>query len=201
LFRRDEPLGRMTGEDVDDWGADRIPRGGNPRSGQSMTPLRGAGSAALGGAPASLSTRITVPATADAPRIARRLIAVHTEAFPESMRDDAEVLISELVTNAVLHGRPAITVELTTSATAVRVAVHDTSPTLPELSVHIPSRGQETGRGLLIVDALCSDWGITASEDTPGKTVWCELSAPVPASGGGQLPRPERVRPAPLAPD
>jgi hypothetical protein len=142
-----------------------------------------------------------MPATTDAPRMARRLMAVHTASFPEAMRDDADVLISELVTNALVHGRPAITVELTTWAAGVHVAVHDTSPTLPELPAHTPALGQATGRGLLIIDALSSGWGITASENTPGKTVWCELLAPAPASSGGQASTAQHERPAPPEPD
>jgi anti-sigma regulatory factor (Ser/Thr protein kinase) len=190
----------MAGEDVADWGVDRVPRGGNPPSGQSMTPVRGAGSAAIDGAPASLSTRRTMPATTDAPRMARRLMAVHTASFPEAVRHDAEIVISELVTNALTHGQPAITVELTTSTTGVHVAVHDTSPTLPELPAHVPDPAHATGRGLLIIDALSSGWGITATEDAPGKTVWCELSAPAPVISSGQAPSLVPLEPAQQAP-
>ncbi|MFH8222949.1 ATP-binding protein [Streptomyces sp. NPDC018057] len=86
---------------------------------------------------------------------------------------DAELVASELVTNAVRHARgPDVGMTVTrTGHTKVRVAVTDGSPLLPRL------RGAdllaETGRGLRLVDGLSQDWGVTPC--VRGKSVWAEV--------------------------
>jgi anti-sigma regulatory factor (Ser/Thr protein kinase) len=94
--------------------------------------------------------------------------------------DDARLLVSELVTNSVLHsdsGRPggAITVVVAEVAAGIRVEVTDQGsahsvPVIREsaLAIH--------GRGLLLVEALASDWGY--ARDESGTTVWFHLAAP-----------------------
>lgn len=84
--------------------------------------------------------------------------------------DVAELLVGELVANAVLHtGAPARL--LVTYDGAVRVEVTDASARPPVL---LPAGLDDTaGRGLRLVDALASGWGWQPGED--GKTVWAEL--------------------------
>jgi hypothetical protein len=77
-----------------------------------------------------------------------------------------ELLVSELVTNAVLHGEPPIRLEIECSVHEIRVAVHDAD-------VSKPVRLSDHGLGLLIVDKIAHAWG---TDPTPlGKTVWCTL--------------------------
>lgn len=170
---------------------------GNPPSEQSRTQPRSSDRAARSPAPVSVCTRQTLPATAKAPGIARRLLAEHTEFLSAEMRDDAKLLLSELVTNALLHGSPVITIALTTSADGVRLEVHDTSHAFPDRPPHNPGPCQATGRGLLLIDALSSGWGVTATENYPGKTVWTELWT---AGGRTPSPRPDQdaAEPPPL---
>jgi anti-sigma regulatory factor (Ser/Thr protein kinase) len=84
---------------------------------------------------------------------------------------DAELAVSEIVTNAVLHGREPITLRLFVTGTGVRVEVHDGSPVSPAFSMLDPTA--VTGRGLLLVSAVSDGWGV--DPDDHGKTVWFVL--------------------------
>jgi anti-sigma regulatory factor (Ser/Thr protein kinase)/D-alanyl-D-alanine dipeptidase len=81
---------------------------------------------------------------------------------------DAELAVSELVTNAVLHGREPITVSFAITPGGFRVRVHDGSPVSPAFSMLDPTA--VTGRGLVLVSAVSDSWGVDPEED--GKTVW-----------------------------
>lgn len=88
--------------------------------------------------------------------------------------DNAALVISELVTNAIVHtasGR--VVCELHDHDDMVRIAVRDEgcAPGEPHPSPQRPD--EEHGRGLLLVDALCRAWG--AQEHGPGLLVWAEL--------------------------
>jgi anti-sigma regulatory factor (Ser/Thr protein kinase) len=86
--------------------------------------------------------------------------------------DTAELLTSELVTNAILHAGSDITMEVNRTATHVRVSVADSGPGEPVIN---PSQTQlESGRGLSIVRDLASSWGVDRRES--GKAVWFTLS-------------------------
>jgi anti-sigma regulatory factor (Ser/Thr protein kinase) len=95
---------------------------------------------------------------------------------------DAALVTSELLSNAILHARPlpdaCIRVSWILSATAVEIIVSDGgSATRPRASR--PSLSSIGGRGLGVVEHLCSSWGVRADER--GTTVW----AVVPASRDG----------------
>lgn len=85
----------------------------------------------------------------------------------------AELVISELVSNAVQHadaGRFSLTVRLVEDA--LRVEVCDTSPVLPRPA--LPDAHSESGRGLFLVAALTDQYG---AEPTPtGKRCWAEIT-------------------------
>ena len=91
----------------------------------------------------------------------------------EYFADDATIVASELATNAVLHARTDFTVRLTWQAGALRVSVRDENQAMP-VRGH-PSPTTVTGRGLLLVDAICRRWGIDV--ESGGKSVWAELLA------------------------
>jgi anti-sigma regulatory factor (Ser/Thr protein kinase) len=86
----------------------------------------------------------------------------------------AELGVSELVTNAVLHGRTPFTVAVRRTTSGVRIEVSDRSPLPPQ--VRRLSTFASTGRGLRLVAAVSSTWGIVPAppEDGGGKTVWFE---------------------------
>lgn len=84
-----------------------------------------------------------------------------------------ELLSSELLANAVLHGPEgaAIGVQLRCADEVVRVSVSDQGQESPVVMHNEPSA--PTGRGMAIVEAMSSRWGIEEHDD--GKTVWFEL--------------------------
>jgi anti-sigma regulatory factor (Ser/Thr protein kinase) len=84
---------------------------------------------------------------------------------------DAALAVSEVVTNAVLHGREPITLRLRVLEHCIRVEVHDGSPVSPAFSMLDPTA--VTGRGLLLVSAAADSWGV--DPDDHGKTVWFAL--------------------------
>ncbi|HEX4655040.1 MAG TPA: ATP-binding SpoIIE family protein phosphatase [Mycobacteriales bacterium] len=109
----------------------------------------------------------------EAPGLARRFVGnVLAGRLPESTIDVARLLVSELVTNAVVHAASAVEVEVTLddAGAAVRVRDADTGP--------LVSRGggtelDEGGRGFMLVDRLAHTWG---TEHSGGrKTVWFRL--------------------------
>jgi CheY-like chemotaxis protein len=86
---------------------------------------------------------------------------------------DALVVASELVTNAIVHGRTACELQLSITPNAVRIEARDGGGGTPDPMA--PTKTGTHGRGLHIVAALTSAWGI---EDIPsgGKIVWAELA-------------------------
>lgn len=93
----------------------------------------------------------------------------------DGVAGDLALIVSELVTNSVLHGKTApgrqVEVTLDHSAGRVRVEVRDTGEGMPHRRPRVPLA--VSGRGLEIVDALSETWGVT--EQIVGKTVWAEL--------------------------
>ncbi|WP_407838441.1 ATP-binding protein [Streptomyces sp. DSM 116496] len=106
--------------------------------------------------------------------------------------DDLVLCVSELATNAVLHGTPCagrfFLVRLLAFDDTVRIEVHDTEPTWRGSPTDTTPADATAGRGLPIVAALSDEWGVL--RDHPGKAVWAEFrdAAPprVPASLGGR---------------
>ncbi len=105
----------------------------------------------------------------------------------DSLAETLVLLISELVTNAVVHtGCPAAVLRMlfgsAESAGTVRVEVADASCRPPR-----PRRaaGEDTGgRGLELVDGLADRWGW--QPEGAGKRIWCEIDRGAPVTPGGQ---------------
>ncbi len=117
--------------------------------------------------------------------------------------DNAALVMSELVTNAIVHTASSrVVCELLDHDDMVRIAVHDQgcAPGEPHPS---PQRAdEEHGRGLLLVDALCRAWG--AQEHGPGLSVWAELPRQADAAQDTAEPRGDLgwgARPKPGRPD
>ncbi|MGW9399082.1 ATP-binding protein [Streptomyces sp. NPDC055642] len=105
--------------------------------------------------------------------------------------DDVLLCVSELATNALLHGVPAgrgFLLRLLPYADGVRVEVHDSGGGVPAVPKGEPD---ESGRGLVLVGGLADKWGV--GEREPGKVVWCEF-----ATAPGACPRSTRSSPGPL---
>jgi anti-sigma regulatory factor (Ser/Thr protein kinase) len=110
------------------------------------------------------------PASATRARqLARDRLAVVCE--PEVL-DTVALLVTELVTNSILHARTPLQLEIEARPHCIRVCVEDTSPQQPE--VHHYDADAVTGRGLALVEHLATSWGV---DRTPtGKVVWCEIA-------------------------
>jgi len=92
----------------------------------------------------------------------------------QDLADAAQLCLTELVTNAILHGGGGrIAVRVSVDG-VVRLEVRDDSSTQPRILVHTASSG--TGRGLNLVARLSTQWG-SESDAAGGKVVWCEVSA------------------------
>ena len=88
--------------------------------------------------------------------------------------DVSELLTTELVTNVLRHASSEMTLRLLTSTGRLRVEVDDLVSDAPVLQRPDPLR--PSGKGLLLVDALASDWGVETTAG--GKTVWFEIDVP-----------------------
>lgn len=84
-----------------------------------------------------------------------------------------EVVISELVTNALRARCDTVRVHLSVDSDRIRVGVEDDAPGRPTLLR--PATTDTHGRGLIIVTMLAEDWGVRAL--SAGKEVWAELCA------------------------
>jgi anti-sigma regulatory factor (Ser/Thr protein kinase) len=138
------------------------------------------------------------------PRAAREARQFAAQTLRTLAREDLEIVVAlvvtELVTNSVLHARTPLRVDLTALPDGVRVAVHDASPVRPTRRPH--HRDATTGRGLQLVEALGGRWGVDMEPD--GKTVWVDVVGE-PRAGGGldgevtvqaTIRRPQRPREA-----
>jgi anti-sigma regulatory factor (Ser/Thr protein kinase) len=94
-------------------------------------------------------------------------------------RADLLLVVSELVTNAVVHGAEPIRVTVVRAPQRVRVEVTDGAPDSSPRNDPRPPRDAENGRGLSVVTRLAVAWGWRATPGS-GKTVWAEL--PLPAA-------------------
>ena len=109
-----------------------------------------------------------------APRAARRFLVETLTHWgcSQVVIDQAALVVTELATNAVLHAGSAFTVTARLQEGAVHLAVHD-ADTLPSTADRRPSA--EAGRGLGVVAALATRWGVDPSPD--GKVIWADLPA------------------------
>jgi anti-sigma regulatory factor (Ser/Thr protein kinase) len=113
----------------------------------------------------------TLPRSADSVGDARRLVNEHTGTLTFQQRRDAELMVSELVTNALVYGVGTISLRIDVAAEAVRVEVSDQgnvalAPT--------PTPGAHGGWGLRIVDQLANDWGVLEGSTR----VWFRIGQP-----------------------
>lgn len=111
------------------------------------------------------------PAELSTPAAARRFVAGALVAAGVPQSEAVPVVVSELVTNSVLHAGTPSTVVVSVDARCVRIEVHDADPTLP--AMRSPTPETVTGRGLVLVDALTDRWG--CDPEGGGKVVWFEL--------------------------
>jgi anti-sigma regulatory factor (Ser/Thr protein kinase) len=142
----------------------------------------------------TVMSTIELPPEPTSPGVARRFVADCLARLDGAPTDVVALLVSELVTNAVLHARTPMTVTVNVGDDAVRVEVQDGSPALPTLRQY--DRRAPTGRGLQMVERLAGRWGVDAGDGS--KTVWFELAlvgdvGREPSADGSAVGAPGRV--------
>jgi anti-sigma regulatory factor (Ser/Thr protein kinase) len=105
--------------------------------------------------------------------------AVATEWGLADLADTAELLASEMVTNAVqargwlrITDAPVVRIIVATDRESLVIRVWDGSKEMPVRQQALP--GDDSGRGLMIIDALSTDWGTYREAD--GKIVWAKIA-------------------------
>ncbi|GAA4986268.1 ATP-binding protein [Kineococcus glutinatus] len=116
---------------------------------------------------------LTLPMDAQAPGRARSFLhEADCQVHQSRVLDEAQLLVSELVTNAVVHGAPPVAMRVECDGTAgMTVAVSDGSVQSPIADQAGPDA--EHGRGIALVDLLSERWGVDVTE--AGKTTWFRL--------------------------
>jgi DNA-binding NarL/FixJ family response regulator len=106
------------------------------------------------------------------PRLARRFVKSALDRWAAKGEIElVELLVSELVTNSIIHARSDVEVSVTVASDVARVSVFDSSFDPPVRKTVRPDGA--SGRGLVMLDALASAWGI--SYVPGGKSVWFEI--------------------------
>ena len=134
-------------------------------------------------APSTHHYRATLPTNPALVREARHTLTACLASWhvPEETVDSAELILSELLTNAVIHTTcPDVTLDVTAHRyphPELHLAVTDRSSALPHppTASHSPSHAGH-GRGLALVAALATAWGTTPSVDAKAKTVWARVA-------------------------
>jgi anti-sigma regulatory factor (Ser/Thr protein kinase) len=108
-------------------------------------------------------------------RLARSLIRDPLKRWDlEDLIDSSELLVSELVTNAIKYANGEVMLRLILEPDTLVCEVHDSSPALPR--VLQVDKDAENGRGLHVVSQVASRWGVRRTSG--GKVVWCQQQVP-----------------------
>lgn len=116
---------------------------------------------------------ITLAPIPGAPRAAREWVAAKLAGWPAPGVENASLVVSELVTNAVLHARTPIVLRCVPAVSRARLEVRDELGDAPMLKAH--TSDSPTGRGLRLVASLSEEWGVSTAADA--KVVWCVVDA------------------------
>jgi anti-sigma regulatory factor (Ser/Thr protein kinase) len=102
--------------------------------------------------------------------------------FGSALSDTVDLVVAELASNAVLHARVPgrdFALRLEHRTDALRIEVADARDDRPVAAKPMTTdTTTDHGRGLVIVDALASRWGVTYRRPGPGKVVWAEIDLP-----------------------
>jgi anti-sigma regulatory factor (Ser/Thr protein kinase) len=130
----------------------------------------------MGRKPFRLRRLLSRSFTADrtAPGAARLAIDQLNGHIDPALKDDVRLLVSEVVTNSVVHAQPhspgEVALDVWASEEVVRVAITDRGPGF--VAAELPSRGEGSGWGLMMVDRLAHRWGVELDD---GTEVWFEF--------------------------
>jgi anti-sigma regulatory factor (Ser/Thr protein kinase) len=139
--------------------------------------------------PFRLKRLLSRPIRADrgAPGAARRALDELNGLIDPPLKDDLRLLVSEVVTNSVIHAQAdspgEVVLDVWASDDVVRVAVTDRGPGFEP--ARPPRPRERSGWGLVMVDRLADNWGVELGE---GTAVWFEFRRAADAGGGSRRP-------------
>ncbi len=122
-----------------------------------------------------MDVRTTLRADVDSAAAARRFVAdvLWQRGFPRSGIEDAVLMTSEAVTNAVLHAGTDVGLVVVADGVQARVEVYDGHAGTPvRQSLRL---GEPSGMGLHLIDSIAEAWGVL--ELDTGKCIWFEVRA------------------------
>ena len=135
-----------------------------------------------GSYPRAVHAELQLSPDAESPRRARLFVSERLRAWQRNEWDiSAGLVVSELVTNAVLHARTPMRLRLVAGRDSLLIELHDGNSRGPVRRAY--SADATTGRGLGLVEALTRSWGV--EEEPGGKRVWAEVTAAEWESAGG----------------
>lgn len=117
--------------------------------------------------------QVVLPSDATGPRAARAFLDETCSGIHEAkVVEEAQLLVSELVTNAVRYGAPPIELQVRCADDdCLQIRVRDSAPGMPK--PREADADAESGRGLTLVDVVSAAWG--SEQDADGKAVWFRL--------------------------
>lgn len=117
---------------------------------------------------------IDLPRDESAPAIARSCLASYLcSAHSLGVADDAALLTTEAVTNALKYGGPPLGLAVECNGALIEISISDANPVEPICVEADPLA--ESGRGVALIDSLSDEWGVHQHPDD-GKDVWFRLS-------------------------
>jgi len=114
---------------------------------------------------------LALDSTPESVRISRELVRSTLHSIDTDLVEVAAILTDEMVTNAIKHGRPPISLAIESDNEGIAISVADSGPGFP--IARTVSRTAEDGRGLMIIDVLSDEWGVVPLYQ--GKQVWIRL--------------------------
>lgn len=124
-----------------------------------------------------------LPALASAVAQARERVQgrLHSWGLPEDLGFTAQLVVSEFVTNALVHTESArISCRLRVCSERLRIEVVDEGGCPSQVKPREAGWGDVNGRGLQLVGAVAEQWGVQSGGTCAGRTVWAELALAAP---------------------
>jgi anti-sigma regulatory factor (Ser/Thr protein kinase) len=138
---------------------------------------------------------LRLPRRVEAPAAARKALASlnsDLHLISAARLSDAQLMVTELVANAVLHGEDDVSMRVSASSDTLRVEVRDAGPRFELGALPSPSTEHAGGWGLRIVELLAHRWGVEGQGDRV--RVWFEVDRPAaetPLPLEGEAPPPD----------